>query len=253
MKLLRRLYCIALTIVLLALVLVAALIVFMGPIAKKAIETFGPKVLGVSVEVREVSIAPLQGKVQVTGLRIGNPQGYSDRPLVELGEFRFDMDTRSLFGRGPTIVNMVVLSDLTVSYEVLAGVSNVEALQKHMDRHKRRAVERQRRESSRRVIIEHFDCRNGSVCYSAAFTAHQSVIVPLPEIDIRDIGKDAGGVTPSEASKRILGEIMSRVGRAVTNVSGSAVTFSGKVLNDTGNAVVDGLNAVGKGMRRLFK
>jgi hypothetical protein len=79
------------------------------------------------------------------------------------------------------------------------------------------------------------------------------VIVPLPEIDIRDIGKDAGGVTPSEASKRILGEIMSRVGRAVTNVSGSAVTFSGKVLNDTGNAVVDGLNAVGKGMRRLFK
>jgi len=253
MKGLKRLFRFMILLVVLLLALAVALMVYINPLVKWAIEKRGSERLGVSVEVREVEIALLYGRAEVRGVRIGNPTGYSERPLFTLDRFLFDMDTRTLLGRRPIVINQVTLEGLAVSYEVLSGVSNVEALQKRMIGRKKRPLERVVDRSPRKVVIERFDSCGGSVAYSGAFTARKSVNIVLPEINIRDIGRYSGGVSPAEASQRILGEIMSGIGKAVTSASGSVVNTGGKVLDGAGHAVVDGLNAVGRGIKGIFK
>jgi uncharacterized protein involved in outer membrane biogenesis len=271
MKLLKRLFKIVAVLAVVVIVLVVALIIFIGPIVKKAATTVGPRLLGVPVEMGQVSISPLFGKVRITNVRIGNPTGYSEKPVFALGEFRFDLDTWSLFGQKPIIVNEVIIRDLAVSYEVVKGVSNIDALQKNLPKSDKSAEVKQadpaNNQPARKVIVEHFECRGGSVAYRAAITANQSVTMPLPLIEIRDIGKESDGVSPVEASTRILGEVASSVGKAVTQVAGQVVDAggkvidaSGKVIGEAGNlvgdgakAAGDGAKAVGDGVKGLFK
>lgn len=253
MKILRRLGKILTAIAIVIVVLIICLFVFINPIVKKTVTTLGPKLLGVPVELKVVSISPFYGKVQLKGLRISNPEGFSERPLIVVGDFLLDLDTWSLFGNKTIIVNKVSIRDLAVSYEVVSSLSNVDALQKGMPKKNKTVAEAPPTKPARKVVIECFECRGGHVSYSAAFTARKAVTLSLPDIEIHDIGKAFDGVTPVEATKRILGEIASSVGKTVTDVSGSVVNSGGKLLEGTGRAVGSGLNTIGNGVKGLFK
>jgi hypothetical protein len=153
----------------------------------------------------------------------------------------------------------VIIRDLAVSYEVVTGVSNIDALQRNLPKSGKPAAAQpaepaKETQPARKVMVERFECRGGSVAYSAAFTAHKSVTLPLPLIEIHDIGKESDGVSPAEAATRMLAEVASSVGKAVTAVAGAVVDAGGqvidaggKVLGQAGSAVGGGMKAVGSG------
>ena len=70
-----------LVVALVVLVLVAVLTLpfTINPIVKTAASLGGPKVLGVAVSVGDVKLSPLAGSLTISQLKVGNPQGYSDK------------------------------------------------------------------------------------------------------------------------------------------------------------------------------
>ena len=85
--------------VILILVVVAAIVIslFVDRALKIGIETAGTKALGVGVNVGDVDLSILGGRLGFENLVIDNPPGYKHEKLLELGEARIAVDTGSLF------------------------------------------------------------------------------------------------------------------------------------------------------------
>ena len=62
-------------IILTLLILFAALLIFLDPIIKTAVLTVGPQVAGVNFELEDISVKIFRGRVEITKLVIGNPEG----------------------------------------------------------------------------------------------------------------------------------------------------------------------------------
>ena len=80
--------------ILLALFLVG--IVWVSPLVKKAVETYGPEALGAEVKVEEVEIGLFRGTANVRGLVVGNPEGYKEPNAIEMENFQLNMSMQLL-------------------------------------------------------------------------------------------------------------------------------------------------------------
>ena len=260
-KVVRRVLKTVLIVAIVLVVLLVGIVLFLGPIIKTAAEKIGPKVLGVPVKVERVSVNVFSGSFGLKGLLVDNLPGYSSDPLVSLGELRVAVNLSSLMGKDAIEIKEITLLDPKFSYEVVKGVTNIDALMARMQK-KGAATEPAKPESpaaekkeARKVIIDRFECRSGEVSFRAAMTLGKAVTVPLPPIVATDIGRKSGGTTTADAVQKIFVEIGNGVGKAVIGVAG-AVGDIGKAgagqVQDAGSAVKDaGKGAVDK-LKSLF-
>jgi len=59
--------------------------VFLDGIVKKGVETAGPQIAKVSVELDEVHLSLLTGSAKIKGLVVGNPEGYKTPQAISVG------------------------------------------------------------------------------------------------------------------------------------------------------------------------
>ena len=277
----RRTLKILLVVTIVLAVLLVGVLLFLGPIIKTAAEKAGPLVLGVPVTVEKVSVNVFGGSFGLKNLRVGNLPGYSDDPLVALGELRVAIKVSSLPGTGPIEIQEVTILAPKFSYEVVKGVSNVDALlarlQKKAPGGEAAAKSEPARveppktkpaqvaqasqqpppqkKEARKVIVDHFECRAGEVSFRAGMTFGQAICLPLPPIVANDIGRASGGTSIADAIQKMFGEIANGVGKAVVGVAG-AIGDVGKTAlggaQDAGSAVKDAGKNVVKKLGDLF-
>ena len=254
-KIVRRILKGLLIVVVVLVVLLVGVVLFLGPIIKTAAEKVGPKVLGVPVTVSNVSVHVFAGSFGLQGLRVGNPEGYSTDPLVSLGELRVAVKLSSLLGKDAIEVKEITILAPKFSYEVVKGVSNVDALMAHMQKKEAGAEPAQaepaktepvaEKKEARKVIIDRFECRSGEVSVRAAITLGKAITVPLLPIVATDIGRKSGGTSMADAIQKIFGEIASGLGKAVVGAIGA--------VGDVGKAGVDAVKSGAKGVRDALK
>ena len=107
--------------ILVVLVGAAAVIVLAGSLDGKihdAIETTGTEMLGEPVQVGGVSISLTNGSGEITGLRVANPEGYTDPNAMAVGKILLDVDLTSVAG-SPKRLNEFILESPEVYLEVL--------------------------------------------------------------------------------------------------------------------------------------
>ena len=75
-----------------------------------AIEKVGPQVIGTPVTVSSVSIALKEGRGEVSGLTIGNPDGYQSDHALHIGRMVFDLDTQTITA-DPVRITEISVSD----------------------------------------------------------------------------------------------------------------------------------------------
>ena len=80
----------------LVLVIAAIVIMNLGSGIKATVETLGPKITHSDVSLGAVQISLMSGEGSFKALRIGNPQGFSAKLAMSLGEISFALDTASL-------------------------------------------------------------------------------------------------------------------------------------------------------------
>lgn len=240
-KLVKVIVGVVLILVILVLAVVLTLPFTINPIVKTAVSTMGPKVLGVPVSVGQVALSPLAGRLTIAQLSVGNPQGYSDKPMFAVDKVEVGLDIASLLS-DTIIVNKIQVDAPAISYETREGASNFETIQanakKSSDEEKVQppeAAKATEKKPGKKVIIELFALNNAKVAYSSALTLGKSVTLPLPSLTVRDIGKEAGGASFVEATTRIVNAIVGGLGQAVAAAAGQA----GDVLKGAAGTATD--------------
>lgn len=245
-------------ILLLAVIGLVVFVAYLDAIVKAGIETVGPKVTGTTVTVESVQLSPLTGEGRVKGLVIGNPNGYQSKSAFKLGDARVKVDVRSAL-TDKLIIEEVVVDAPDVTYEVVVAESNIAKIQEHINAFVKslgagesapkpaQSVDAHRK----KVQINDFIVRNGRV---NASTLGRNMTVPLPDIHLRDIGKEGSGVTFEKAAAEVFAALNRSVVQSVAGAgkflekgaaaAGEAAKSAGSEAEKAGSKAMEGVKGL---------
>lgn len=224
----------------LLLVLVAAIVWVRGNfdyLLKRAIVHYGSAITQVAVKVGDVEIDTANGRGKIRGLVVGNPRGFRTPYAFKADDIEVVIEVASLT-RDVIVIKKIVVLAPDVIYEQSDKSTNFDALLQNIN-DSLGVTQAPRGAKPRKLIVEDFSVRNARAQGSNAYFAGKSLAVALPDIQLRDIGKAQGGVTPAE-----LGQI---IGKAVTRRLMASFTWSGAK-----KSVGDGLEKAGNAIKGLF-
>ena len=271
------------------LVVVAIVLVVLnaslGAIVQKAVTTFGPKLTGTDIQVEKVKLSLLRGDLQVTNLKMGNPEGYNTPSIMEIGELRVKLDPLTVF-KDTIHVKLIDIQSPQVTYEVGLGNSNVstllDTLSKGEAAEKEAKPEEKEEQGGKRVVIDQVTVAGGSIHLAAKITGGHALPVPLPTITLTDIGKtkeekqaaaetaetaeadakatvaqaEAEGTSAVAATREVLTSIFSSTATAVKNsasdAAGAVVDGAKSAANAAAEGVKNAADAAVEGVKNLF-
>ena len=194
----------------------------LNALVKGGIETMGPQVLGVPVTLEDVDIALLSGKNMRAGLTqlvIKNPEGYKTASAVSLPDIRVHVDRNSLLTDTVIVEEMLIVAP-AMTFEWSLRGSNLGTIQENLKRNTRfggngREKGEKHEEPEKTIHIKKVIVKDAII--NVSFTGGQSEVVqlPLPDLELRDIGNPSGGTTFSQASAVIFDEIYGAIIKAV--------------------------------------
>ena len=253
MKLIKILLKTVVCIVVLVLVALLALPLWFGPVVKTAANAAVPGVVKTDFRMGHLHLNPYTARFELGDLQLWNPQGYSEKYAVTLGDIIFDAETLSL-ATDVIHIEEITVKDIFVSvvsggenkvgnfkqiqYNVAGGKEKYEQAQAEKEEKakleelqaKETAQEKREEEPqvaeeekpSKKVIIDKLHISGLKV---------QLGILPISvpvTIELADIGRKTGGATLMEAWQQIWEGILKAAGvggeqlKALGNLTGDA-------------------------------
>ena len=196
----------------------AALFYFLTPLLNKgvktAVEQLGPDMTGTEVRLDEVNISALSGKGSLSGFFVGSPAGFHLDKTFYLGEIEVAVDPASLLS--DTIkIERIYIRQPEIVYEKNLKGDNINQIIKNVNSYlgveegeSPDTGEGAEAGKEKKVEIGELILEEGQVTASIMGNA---VKLPLPRVELHDIGRDSGGVTAVEAVQQVLQVIIGQV------------------------------------------
>jgi len=207
---------ILLIVVLLIVVAAGGAIFYLNRIAKTGIERGSEYALGVPTTVGSVGIGLLRGEIAVHELRIANPAGYEEPYFLQIGSFDFHMPPRNVLEQ-TVEVRLVSLDAISLDIERKKKQSNygtiLDGLKKFESSEPSQSEEAG---SSKQFIVRELTITNVAAKLRQEVVAGQgaAITVNIPEIRLRDIGSNSGGVTMGELTGIVTKALLDAVTKA---------------------------------------
>ena len=205
-----------LTLAVVAAVAVTVLLSNIGSLIKAAVETYGREALQAKVVLADADVSLKSGQGQLKGLVVGNPKGFATEAALKLGEVKVVLDTARTT-KDVIVLKEVLIAAPQVTYELASGGSNFDALQKNAQAYaqkmgaggakKDEKKGADNKDGGPKLIIDNLYVRDGRVGVSHALLKGKQLDAPLPNIHLKDIGKEKKGATPEEVGERLMASI----------------------------------------------
>jgi hypothetical protein len=245
-------------VLLLFVIVVVAIVVllnfFGGAVIEKTVNLAGPQILGVPVTLEDASLALLRGHVRLKGLRVGNPEGFHTDSLFDLGLLEIDLDVKSL-GTDTIHIRKILIEAPGITYERGLTTSNIGKLLEHLESpeapdegKKPEEKPAPAEEGSTKVIIDQFVLSDARLKVSITGAAGLAAPIPLPTLELNDIGKEEEGASFASVIRDIVKAIAGSITSVLTGAGklvGEGAVAVGKGAVAVGGAAVDGAAAVG--------
>ena len=223
-----------------ALVVVIALVLAgkINPIIKSGIEKTGPVILKAPVTLKGVNISFFSGSGELKGFTIGNPEGYKTDYAFQMDRLKVDLDVKSVTSDKIHIENIIIDSP-NIVFEGGFSDNNLSQLQKNASAFAGGDSQEKKTASdskSQRLLIDHILIQNGSISVSMGILQGKKLTVPLPKIELKDIGKEKDA-----SMSDVLGEVLAAINKAVIPAVQQEVAKLGKGLGGTGDTVQEGV------------
>jgi len=210
---------------------------FVGSAVKAGVNNFGPRLTQTKVHLDDAKISPFSGHGMLDGLTIGNPAGWSDRNAFELGRVAIDLEPSTVLGDHVIVINDITIDQPKIAYETKIVSSNIGDLLKNIESAVGGGKETEPtagEKPPRKLIVKRFTLRNAQVSVGLG---SNDVTVPMPAIELTDLGVKEGGLTPAALSFAVMREITKNVVAAAAqsvreNGAEGAVKKAGDALKD---------------------
>jgi uncharacterized protein involved in outer membrane biogenesis len=234
------------------------LMLSLGQIVKAAVNTAGPKLAGVPVHVKTVFVQPFLGIVRIKGLVIGNPEGFNTPSAMELNDFKLDVKMTSLFSKA-IVIEEILIDAPQITYEKGLKSSNLSTLQANLapketaePKPEAAPAPEKKKGAAKKVIIDDFQLTGAKMNVTFTALGGKKMTLPLPDIKMKDIGKDSGGASPAE----VISEVFDSISKAAANAVASAGNVAGDALKgagDTASEAAKGATDAAKGAADSIK
>lgn len=216
---------------------------FLGNIIKAGVNKFGPTMTQTKVELAGAKLSPFSGQGTLTGLVVGNPAGWSNNDAIRLGSVHINMEPGSVM-KDHIVINEIVIDGPEFLYETKLVASNIGDILKNVEAAMggNKAAEPQKDGKPIKMVIKKFTLRNGKVTLGVGAAA---LPLPMPPVEITDIGTKEGGITPAGVMFAVLRSVTTSVVAATTQALG-------KLGGTTGAATAEGVKQVGEAIKGLF-
>ena len=227
-------------------VIVVGMLVFvwsnLDGIVKKSIQSFGSDATKTEVSVADVKLKLESGQATIRGLKVGNPAGFTDTNIFELGDISTKIDT-STIRQNPIVIDEVIISAPAVFYEInKSGASNVDILKKNLAGGGSSAGSS---EASKplKMIIRKLVVEGSKAKVRIAALGNAEQTVNLPRIQLTDIGKKSGGATAAEVARILSSKLLGNVKGSVAKLG--VGKYLGKSADMFKNGATGAVGSVG--------
>lgn len=209
-------------------------------IIKTAVEEVGSEATQATVTLNEVEIST-EGKGALRGFSIGNPAGFETPNAFKLGEVSVSLDVASVT-EDTVHIREVIIAGPEVTYEWKSGGSNLEVLKRNVEKFAGIGGESGKGTASgdsgssgsagddggKKLVIDRIVLKDGKVSVSAnaSFLKGKKLDAPLPNIELRDIGKKEGGTSAGDVIAQIMDAVTGAAGKAVGSLGIGELTKS---------------------------
>jgi hypothetical protein len=242
-----------------AAVAIIAMIVFailnLGSLIKTVTETYGPRITKTEVRLGSADISILSGSGTLENFFLGNPEGFSMPSAMECDTIRVTVVKDSLT-TDTIVIEEIMVKGPVISYEKRCNTDNFKTIlanikQTVASEKKAEPADQQATGAEKNIQINNFIVTDGRINLGGslldAFGADKGVGIPMPDIHMKDIGKDKK-TTPAEAFALVLTEMTSDVTGTVTQLGRQISETLGKAVEGAGS----GAESVGSAIKGLF-
>ena len=195
---------VVLPVVLLLLLIGGGVFFYLDAIVKGGIEVVGSEVLGTAVTVASVSVSPLNGSGSIRGLKIENPEGFDSDYALELESISLKLDVGSVFSEVVEIESITIIQP-AISYETKIVTDNIRALLDNLSAgEEENAGTGAESGAGKGLIIRELKIVDPQLNLVAAFV---TAPVPLPDIEMQDIGAEGDASSVAAAISLVLSEL----------------------------------------------
>ncbi|MGB7748522.1 MAG: hypothetical protein WBN75_14685 [Verrucomicrobiia bacterium] len=245
--------------VVLIVVVVLGVGFFLDSIVKKGLETVGPKITQVAIKVDVVNLSLLNGSARVKGLVVGNPEGYKTPQAISVGTAAVEMNPLTFFS-DKIVVHSVRVEAPDITFEGGLGgnnlskiMDNVNAITKNGGPVSTNTTGKTANEPGRKFEVDDLLITGTMVHVSLTGLTGKKMTLPLPDIHLTGLGKDGGGLTAADLTRRVLGAITTATIKAVAGATTDIGKTVGNLGKDAGNAAGQNVDKITKGIGGLFK
>jgi hypothetical protein len=174
---------------------------------ERAIEESGTRLFGTRVTVDSVDLELSAGRGTIRGLRVANPDGFSDEDAIEIDAIDLSIEARSL-REEPFRVQSVRIGESTVRFEIEEhGGSNLEQFARRVAKPSADS-EAEAGGEPRRLAIDELSVAGGEIFFARPDAAPERV--NLPSLEMSGIGGEAGA-TGGEIGQLVARAFLRRV------------------------------------------
>jgi len=191
-------------------------------IVKSGIEEVGPQVTQTPVSVDNVHISLLDGLGEIKGLTLGNPKGFHSDYAFHLDHVALQIEPESLLDE-VYVVNQVTIDGAKIIAEQVAGTTNLQALQKNIEKasgsgagtkpgagsgsanEEGKATGSEGNKSEPRLMVEEINIVNNSLTLISENFGQREL--KIPDIKMSNLGSRDQGITPEQLADIVIGRI----------------------------------------------
>jgi len=223
----------------------------LGPIIKKGVNTYGPEMTKTEVRLKDVNISIFSGQATLKGFYLGNPKGFKSPEAMSVGSIHVDVDEKSLLG-DPVVIDRIEVMDPEITYEKVRGTDNFQTILNNV-KGSTGAAEPSKKApgkegEGKKLLIKDLIVKGGKVNLAVSMIGGKSISAPLPEIHLKDIGKEKGGASPGEVFGNVFAAIQKQItSPAVMDVMNKELKAVGSSLEALGGEAGKQLENLGSG------
>lgn len=220
---------------------------FLGSVVKAGVNTFGPKLTQTKVELTGARISPFTGSGTLSGLFVGNPEGWQSDRAFYLGKIHVDVEPFSVLG-DHIVINEILIDEPEFVYETKIVASNIKDLLKNIEEFTGANGETPTTEGGAPIkfVVKKFRLTNGKARLGVGPAA---LPLPLPPIALNDLGVKEGGITPDQLAGAVMKSVLGSIVSATAQAAGKVGSTVGATAADTAGKAAEKTT---EGIKKLF-
>lgn len=222
---------------------------WLNAIVKRAVETVGPEVTQTSVQLDAVGLSLFAGSGTLDGLRVGNPEGFSEDFIISVDSIDMRIAPRSLL-KDTVVIERLHIEAPDILIEQTRAGNNLRRLMANIEEYSPppEDVEEQTG-AAREVVIRELVIEGGRLRGAAL---GRTISASLPRIELENVGTGEGGIPVKDVLELVIGEILRNTG-AVLGEMGGDLRDLGRDLGERGTEIIeDATEGAGERLRGIL-